>query len=527
MTGRDEGVNLNIFIMAIIDSNEVIQPITFLEKTASFTKRQIIMEKGVELEKIGSVIKTTRPKLKIEIESITATYFGCEVYVKAWDLNDTPIGFGKDGSIEIERIRLAMNQGLSFMYVKDPVGEVSISERNEKGIEVITKMRQDPKEALMRRLENVITDIGTVGSKIKVGTRGNTVTVIDITVSTSACMAIDANATWAGAHDAAVAGGRYVMIATGNANQLHSSLIGGTYYIRRNEERFDTSVIGAGQVVSGLTHTMYVNGSGCGDVDGYTVDFLDNTNNANIGTPSALEDYNDFGATPLISKDMTDYFNAGANVTTQDFGVYDVVDVTGTTRIGQRFSGDIADTAPTGSNVIRLDATGDNPYITVTHAVGGITINPAVQVATFSIPAYAAQTGLSITPAAQVATFSIPAYSIKTGVTISPTAQVATFSVPTYAVLAGDALISPSALVATFSVPAYAVKVGITVSPATQVATLSIPTYTITAKISVVVSVAVQVLTFSLPTLARVGGVWTKVSRATNSTWSRISRNSQ
>lgn len=167
-------------------------------------------------------------------------------------------------------------------------------------------------------------------------------------------------------------------------------------------------------------------------------------------------------------------------------------------------------------------------YISPNATAGGaVIVSPAAQVATFSIPTYTVGTGITFSPSALVAIFSVPTYSVKTGVTASPAAQVATFSVPTYTVLAGAVTIFPAAQVATLSIPSYAVNTGLSITPSTQVATFTIPTYTVTAKISVIVSVAVQVLTFSLPTLAKVGGVWSKVARATDSTWSRISRNSQ
>ena len=162
---------------------------------------------------------------------------------------------------------------------------------------------------------------------------------------------------------------------------------------------------------------------------------------------------------------------------------------------------------------------------------GGVTVNPSTQVATFSIPTYSVGGGATVSPAAQVATLSIPTYSVSVQeqVTVSPSAQVATFTVPAYAVVAGGVLFSPAAQVATFSIPTHSVSAQeqVTVTPAAQVATLSIPTYIVTSEMSVVISAAVQVLTFSLPTLAKVGGVWSKVARATDSTWSRISRNSQ
>lgn len=181
---------------------------------------------------------------------------------------------------------------------------------------------------------------------------------------------------------------------------------------------------------------------------------------------------------------------------------------------------------------------------------GAVTVSPAAQVLTFSLPAYSVATGVTVSPAAQVATLSIPAYSVSTAAVVSPSAQVATFSIPSYTIDAGgnvsiaaavqnltlsipsyvvslESVVTPSTQVATFSTPSptFALGTGVTVTPAAQVATLSIPTYTITTTFGVVVSVATQVLTFTLPTLAKIGGVWTKRARETDATWSRRSVN--
>lgn len=180
-----------------------------------------------------------------------------------------------------------------------------------------------------------------------------------------------------------------------------------------------------------------------------------------------------------------------------------------------------------------------------------VTVTPSAQVATFSISAYTVKYGRTITPSAQAATFSVPAYTISLPKVVAPNVQVATFSIPQYVIDAGGNItIAVNPQVATFSVPAYsilkdftvavnaltatfstptptiALGTGKTVTPLAQALTFSVPSYTVTVEANRVVTPNVQVLTFSLPTLAKVGGVWRKIGRSTNATWTKALRNS-
>jgi len=237
-------------------------------------------------------------------------------------------------------------------------------------------------------------------------------------------------------------------------------------------------------------------------------------------------------------------------------------------------------------NVLDLYAGGDGiPYSGSTN----ITVTPAAQAATFSLPSETVKTGATISPSVQSITATIPAYTVSLPKTVAVNTQSATFSIPEYVVLAGGILVQPSAQVitasipaysvntdmvvfasvvaSTFSIPTYTVSLPKVVEPNAQVATFtiptysvlhnalvaasvqaltfSIPTYTVTGQTKVVadaqtltfslpahtvvlgstITPDAQVLTFILPTLAKVGAVWTKIGRSTDATWARKSRN--
>lgn len=178
----------------------------------------------------------------------------------------------------------------------------------------------------------------------------------------------------------------------------------------------------------------------------------------------------------------------------------------------------------------------------------GATQSPSAQVATFSIPAYTASVpNVTVTPSAQVATLSIPAYtaSVQRYINVGTTQQSLTFSIPAYLpminilasasvktltfsipqyIVSYDRTISANSQNLTFSVPAYDVYNVTNVSPLSQAVEFSIPAYSVLYDKTVFPET--QVATLSIPSLYKYGAVWVKTPRATSSTWSRTSRNS-
>jgi hypothetical protein len=61
--------------------------------------------KGREIAKIKKLARTKRKGFDIEIVKTKAIEGGVEVFIKAWK-DGKQVGFGKDGTVEIERVRL-------------------------------------------------------------------------------------------------------------------------------------------------------------------------------------------------------------------------------------------------------------------------------------------------------------------------------------------------------------------------------------------------------------------------------------
>jgi len=109
--------------------------------------------KGKEIAKLNNVKKTKRAKYDIEITSFKAIEGGVEVLVRAWDKNGQ-IGFGKDGTVDIERF-VIINPPI---LVDDPNGDIirEYYDEIEKKI-VQRRLREDLKEALLQDLEHTIS----------------------------------------------------------------------------------------------------------------------------------------------------------------------------------------------------------------------------------------------------------------------------------------------------------------------------------------------------------------------------------
>ncbi len=77
---------------------------------------------------------------------------GVQVFARAWDANDRQIGFGKDGTVDIERFRI-FNPPI---LVSDPKGDIVHEFINEDGEVFRQNYREDAYGALLQVLAHTI-----------------------------------------------------------------------------------------------------------------------------------------------------------------------------------------------------------------------------------------------------------------------------------------------------------------------------------------------------------------------------------
>ncbi len=95
---------------------------------------------------------------------------GIELFAKAWR-DDKQLGFGKDGSVDIERFRI-FNPPI---LVDDPNGEIVREWTDEEtGLLKQRKLREDPLQAIKEVIAHNVTLVGKNNGKIVIGKVGNT-----------------------------------------------------------------------------------------------------------------------------------------------------------------------------------------------------------------------------------------------------------------------------------------------------------------------------------------------------------------
>ena len=108
--------------------------------------------KGQEIAKLNYIARTARTDYDIEIIGMDPIEGGIQVFARAWNKNGEQIGFGTDGTVDLERFRF-FNPPI---LVPDLTGDIVRTWTDDKGAVHERHLREDPKEALLQSLEHTI-----------------------------------------------------------------------------------------------------------------------------------------------------------------------------------------------------------------------------------------------------------------------------------------------------------------------------------------------------------------------------------
>jgi len=318
--------------------------------------------------------------LEIEILETNLIEGGVEVYVRCFR-DSKQIGFGKDGTVDIERFRI-FNPPI---LVPDSMGKIvreNVStDENGKRVVTYTNFREDPEEATLQVIEHSLSVMKNIhnDSKIIQGKRGRTTSTFYPDAGTGGTT-VDGNilntagGNWANARSATV-GTNVQDTAAQNDNffQLRTAVIGRIVLL------FDTSALAGDTLISATLsqEISYVTG---GDSNS---DQAINVVSASPASNSALvlADYNiaNFGAT-RFSSDLT-ITSAMTSNAYRDFvlnasGLANIA-LSGISKFGIRFQKDLDNSDP-GVNKIRVrsvyadtSGTSSDPKLVVEHSAGG------------------------------------------------------------------------------------------------------------------------------------------------------------
>lgn len=258
--------------------------------------------KGEQISKIQVISKIQRGDYWIEVTDMKARNNGVEVFAKAWDKNNNQIGFGVDGTVEIERF-VIINPPI---LVPDPNGTIVRSWTDKITNEVVeVKYREDLQEALLQTLERILAvkqqKYGP--SYIIQGKIGNTTTTIYPDGSPEST-SVDgetggANTTWSTVRSATDASSLTNGFASDGAAGSASPQVlefdaEGGYLIYRSLILFDASSISASDEISSATLTLTSNGS---KIDGDSTTFnVSSAQNIGSNTAVATTDFDAYAA---------------------------------------------------------------------------------------------------------------------------------------------------------------------------------------------------------------------------------------
>lgn len=339
------------------------------------TRDEVVSIKSKEIFDNAKKGKFKKNNMEIEIVNIEQIDGGVQVFAKAWK-NGNPVGFGADGSVEIERFRI-FNPPL---LVDDPNGTITRTITAPDGRILVRTLRKDPYEALKQVLKHNISLIGKEGTNIFPGKVGNTtdtyypdpnveVTSVDGYIENyqdpGTCSTMSTEASGTSAND------------TGTSiNGLQYSDGGTDCNLQRGVTLFDTSSIPDTDSISSAVVSL--NGQFKANTNSYSIRAVTVAPASN--TALAATDFNTFGTTAIANEiTLASFSTTGYN----DFTITDLTKIskTSVTKIGWRLTGDISAASPTGQNYAQSNSadtagTTSDPKLVVVHAASAAPARP-------------------------------------------------------------------------------------------------------------------------------------------------------
>jgi hypothetical protein len=348
---------------AILTTSKINSEVSKISRKELVELKSYAIKKQTQLGKFSNKKATdsrllsavdTEPTYEIEITQVNEIDGGVEVFARAWK-DGKQLGFGKDGSVDIERFRIFNPPVL----VSDPLGTVTreIEDRNPLTGEVtitINRFREDPAEALRQTLFHNVSLVGKDGTNIQEGKIGNTVDTYYPNAHTEST-SVDGYSgqdnvlgSWATVRNAvtgSTAGdsGTVLQMYVGNYN------VGGAkYWIYRSALLFDTSALGDTDTIDSATLSLYPVTKLADSLSLTNTSFRMVTSTPASNTAVTTADYDQFGlvagATDLAISGITT--GSYSMVFTLNATGLTWIDATGITKLGVRHTADTEDENP-------------------------------------------------------------------------------------------------------------------------------------------------------------------------------------
>jgi len=218
--------------------------------------------KGNVLSQIRKIDRVRQGNYYIQVLSTQPIENGVEVLVRAWDSDGNTIGFGKDGTIEIEKFRF-INPPVLVDSPDGNIVRISLNAETREPEERLLK--ENSKEALLQVIEHTLDAKKEkfVNGKTVPGKIGNTTTTIYPDANpevTSIDGWLDTDSTDLGWSSISSATGSRAFDDYTNAGLVfwrEGSSANTWRYLRRSIFLFDTSALHDGDVVNSATMSLY------------------------------------------------------------------------------------------------------------------------------------------------------------------------------------------------------------------------------------------------------------------------------
>lgn len=349
---------------------------TIRNKLQNKTPHERATTKGKEIARVCKKGQYNRGKLRIEIVNTNPIEGGIEVFARAWK-NGKQIGFGKDGSVDIERFRIFnppvlvddQNGDIVREWVDEDTGETKQR-----------KLREDPQEALIQVIEHNLSVMKNVHSseRIEKGKRGNTTSTFypepGVTVDG---VILRIGSGWSDTRSGTGTNGPNFNVETNdNFFQRRNSLLGRVILL------FDTSSLGSDNILSAiLSQRLWMSSA---DTNSNAL-LVITTSNPASNNELVLSDFEiaKFGSTKLSNTQTiltSDTTEAWKDFTFNSSGI-SAINQSGISKFAVRFEDDVDNTDP-GSNTSRViqrysqtSGTSQDPKLVVEHEAGTIELN--------------------------------------------------------------------------------------------------------------------------------------------------------
>lgn len=372
---RNYGALFSVLVLALVAvlSNGVFAQAEGTKVSALLVNKSASEKANIKGQEVARIVQKgiyNRSGVQIEIVDIQAIDGGVQVFARAWK-NGKQIGFGADGTVDMERFRIFNPPVL----VDDAGGDI-VREWEQEGpdgtkVHKQRKLREDPQEALFQVIEHDLSVMRNVHTDERIikGKRGNTTSTY-FSSTDDGTFPNDAKNPYSVARNASSSGA----IEQSNGNPIHNSYIAGSdYYVRRFVTYFDTNTIPDGDTVTSATYSLATLSGGdapqTADSDSIAVVGFSGSN------PPVVSDFDDFGSTSFGTKTIASWSSSNGvynNISLNSTGMA-AISKTGITPLGARTLNDLNNVTPTGRNQIpayQADETGTSkdPSLVVEHS---------------------------------------------------------------------------------------------------------------------------------------------------------------